>query len=544
MIAVKRFFFLTAVAVIVLLGPFFFGYHFTTIKDASLSYIKSAARSNNFHLLLPATGPNLNFCRLILSAAVTGYPEPIFIGWDGRGMYNGSESHLFKITETLAYLRSLPPTADNELVLILDAYDVWLQLRPEIMIERYYKVLQKNDERLKVEGILNRRYDTSNPPMRNTIVFGPDKIHWPQGPADAATWAVPESSMPRNAFGPDTDTDMYTARPRWLNSGTILGPVKDMRDMFSATVDMLSHKYNAEYEFRNSDQYYFAEVWAEQEIQRMRLREGEEVFAQPHHIPGGGVGKIPDIPPGKRTEYHMCLDYETEMFQTAAAYDHHLTWMRFNHSTLHPDLRRLSDTDRAAQTDQGLGRELRIDEWVLKSDIQRSPPPFAASLSSSSSSNAKSSSALPTSETWSSVLLGTNVVTQAAFPLFHVTGDKSLRDRWWPRMWFHPYSEQLLKDTHAARLAQRDPLLFATTGGGNVKWRGALPPSRTKYNAEGFGLPQRHEEQDEKGGAWRDSGEYVKWKDMCGAFEESKGLFVNALDAGREIPEEEYQAFE
>ncbi|KAF7196668.1 hypothetical protein HII31_02038 [Pseudocercospora fuligena] len=521
MIAIKRFIFLTAVAIIVLLGPFFFGYHFTTIKDASLSYINSASRSNNFHLLLPATGPNLNFCRLILSAAITGYPEPIFIGWDGRGMYNGSESHLFKITETLTYLRSLPPSSDNELVLVLDAYDVWLQLRPEIMIERYYKVLKKNDDRLRIEGILGKRYDSSNPPMRNTLVFGPDKIHWPQGSEDAATWAVPESSMPRNAFGPDTDTDMYTARPRWLNSGTILGPVKDMRDMFSATVDMLSKKYNAEYEFRNSDQYYFAEVWAEQEVHRMRLREGEEIFSQPHELPDGGVGRIPEIPEGKRTEYGICLDYETEMFQTAAAYDHHLTWMRFNHSTLHPDLRRLGDDQRAAETASGLGRELRIDEWVLKSDVRRSSPPFSA-LRDPQPEQAQSS--------WADVLLGTNVVTQDAFPLFHVTGDKSLRDRWWPRMWFHPYSEQLLKDTKALQLAQEDPRQFSVVDG--VRWRGAIPVM--KKNHDEFGLPE--DSKDSKGGGWRDSGEYVHWGDMCGAFEDKK-LYVEPVDAGREVPE-------
>lgn len=83
MIASKRFAFLSLVAVLVLLGPFFFGYHFTTIKDASLVYLKNASRSRAFHLLLPATGPNLNFCRLLLSAAVTGYPEQFLL--DGMG---------------------------------------------------------------------------------------------------------------------------------------------------------------------------------------------------------------------------------------------------------------------------------------------------------------------------------------------------------------------------------------------------------------------------------------------------------------------------
>lgn len=71
------------------------------------------------HLLLPATASNLNLCRLLLSGTISGWPEPILIGWEGDG-----SSHLFKISETLAYLRALDPSEDDSLVMVLDAYDV------------------------------------------------------------------------------------------------------------------------------------------------------------------------------------------------------------------------------------------------------------------------------------------------------------------------------------------------------------------------------------------------------------------------------------
>lgn len=476
--------------------------------------------------MLPATGPNLNFCRLLLSAAVTGYPEPIFIGWDGRGMYNGSESHLFKITETLTYLHSLPPSADNDLVLLLDAYDIWLQLRPEVMIERYYHVIKQNDERVKREGLLGKYHGGDY--IRHSIVVGPDKIHWPQGPEDAATWAVPESMLPKNAFGPETDQNMITARPRWLNSGTIIGPVKDLRDYFAATVDMLSRIFDTEYEFRTSDQYYFAEVWAEQEIQRMRLRDGEN-FNEAPDVGFDRLGIVPEIPKSRRTEYHICLDYSTELFQTAAAFEKHLTWMRFNQTTkAYPEL---PDTERyiGGETADGLAKELRIDQWKLQDDILQTDPPFAA---------ADNSEQMPKEQSWTEVMLGTNLVTQLAFPLFHVTGDKSVRDRWWPRMWFHPYAEDLLKatkrkqhapsksDTGRAKGLRDGQFEFAKAAG--INWRGAVPVI----------THTRPEIQDEKGGAWVSSGDYVPWNDMCAPFE-GANLYIPSDQAGKEIPFEE-----
>lgn len=530
MIATKRFALLTLGAFIVFLIPFLFGYHFTTIKDVSLEYIKNASRSRSLHLLLPATGPNVDFCKLLLSAAVTGYPEPIFIGWDGRGIYNGSQSHLFKITETLTYLRSLPPSADSDLVLLLDAYDIWLQLRPEIMIERYYHVLKQNDQRVKEEGLLNRFHGGAR--IHHSIVVGPDKVHWPQGEEDAATWAVPISMLPENAFGPDTDHNMITARPRWLNSGTIMGPVKDIRDYFSATVDMLSRKYDSNYEFRTSDQYYFAEVWAEQEIQRSRLRDGADFDEKPD-VGNGVTGIVPDIPPGRRTEFHVCLDYSLELFQTAAGFERHLTWMRHNQtSKAYPDLTTNPD-EPEPEVASGPAKELRIDQWLLQDDIMASEPPFAAIDSSWTDT--------PPEQSWSEALLGTNVVTQLVYPLFHITGDKTLRDRWWPRMWFHPHAELLLKATkhnqhsrsntaQSRKAGLRDgQYVFATAAG--ATWRGALPIMASPRPATLAG-------QQEKGGAWIDTGEYVPWNYMCGAFEGPQ-LYIGQEDAGREMSQEE-----
>lgn len=482
MLFARRSFVLITTAFFALFGLFFFGLHFSTIRYASREFLSSPSRSRTLHLLVPATSANLNLCRLLLSAAITGYPEPIFIGWGGRGIYNGTESHLFKITETLTYLRSLPPSADDDLVLLVDGYDVWMQLRPDVMISRYSKVLAANEERVRKDGILGKEIEGTQ--VRNTVVFGPDKIHWPQGRNDPPVWAAPESPLPRYAFGPKTDTDMHTARPRFLNSGTIMGPVKDVREVFLAALDMLSRKYDAEWEFRNSDQFYLAEVWGEQEINRRKLQYGSQYAARPRAINKHII--IPDIPAGKRTEYHICLDYESELFQAATAWERSLAWMRFNDSTPLP------------KEDKEVWSESAMKTWTLRQDILASEPPFAATED-------------PDDGSWEEVMLGTNTVSKSPFPLFHVTGNKMVLEWWWPRMWFHPHGERLLKaarrrELNNVRSVQNADKNFTFVDG--VQWKGARPIQA-----------QAHVDYVGKGGAWQTSGRWIPWNSMCSAHE-------------------------
>jgi hypothetical protein len=166
--------------------------------------------NRQLHLLLPATASTLNFCRLLLSSTITGYPDPILIGWDGHGKYDGSKSHLFKISETLAYLNNLPASNDDDLVLLIDAYDIWLILRPDVIISRYFDLLERSNARLQSQGLYGRQHGGAE--IRNTLFWGPDKICWPVESRRAACWAVPESPLRRKAFGPDTDTWMVLNR--------------------------------------------------------------------------------------------------------------------------------------------------------------------------------------------------------------------------------------------------------------------------------------------------------------------------------------------
>jgi hypothetical protein len=431
-----------------------------------------------FHLLLPATASNVDLCKLLLSAVITGYPNPILLGWQGHGQYNGSESHLFKISETLAYLNNLPPSADNDLVLVLDAYDIWLQLRPDVLIKRYHTAIEKSNNRLRRESV--HGIDHAGATIKQSILFGPDKTCWPDDERRAACWAVPDSSLAADIFGPATDSWMVLNRPRWLNSGTIMGPAQDMRAMFAATMDMVRRKYDEGFEFRNSDQYYFQEMWAEQEIGRLMRRDGK---VEAPLVRGDVRGVIPDIPKGIRTEFHVALDYESDVFQTSAAYTEYLTWMSFNHST--------------PVIDQAGGLTKRIDQMVLSEDIEISLPPFG---------NDRSNKGLPAGKTWADMMLGTNMVTQQVFPVWHMTGEKSYRTRWWPRMWFHPHAEALLNAAkREASERKKGAKVVAKVNG--VSYTGAGMQLREGHSETGVGV-------------WTGQGTFVSWDSMCSTYSE------------------------
>lgn len=466
--------------------------HATTLAKQYLRSNKNhdAAQTRRLHMLVPATDPNLNFCRFLLSNTIAGYPDPILIGWHGHGAYDGKESHLFKISESLVYFDSLPREQDDDLVLMVDAYDIWMLLRPEVIISRYNTIVKEQASRLEEEGILGKL--NGDIPVENTLLFGADKICWPRGGRDPGCWTPPQSPLREQAFGPDTDSWMVPNRPRWLNSGTLIGPVGHMRDMFNATMENVLRTFDDDYDHRNSDQYYFQDVWAEQELTRMKLRDGAMRAPVVDHEGNGREirGDIPDIPDTRRTEYRLSVDFGVDIFQTAAGFTEYLGWMSFNNTT--------------PVSHEDANRRRRMDELELPQDILRSKPPFQTRYPVDG---------LPRDKSWKDVVLGVNVAQQVVWPLFHVTGDKKYRDTWWHYAWFTGHAEALLSDATEPLADKELPEPIAvvdgvkyvaadTSGIKNVTWAGG------------------------RGGGWSDLGERYEWDDLCGEFEKDEKLYL------------------
>jgi hypothetical protein len=423
--------------------------------------------ASHFHFLTVATNTEINLCRLLLSASVLSYPQPVLVDWAGEGKYNASETHLAKIVGPLRYLESLPQSKDNDIVLLVDGYDVVMQLGPDVLLQRYFDAVAAADARLKVQ--LGAGYVQQHG-VYDSIIFGPDKTCFPDNPLRVACWAIPESPLPPNSFGPTTDADMEHARPRWLNSGTIMGPAGDMRAMFRATVDKMTKTWDPDFELHNSDQLYFGEVWGDQEYSRTLSRFGQSAVPNPDDEEEEKI--VPNLADGRETDVHIGLDYDSSLFQSVAGYENYLTWLTFH-------------TPQSVESETLTPRKLD-----LQKDVVASPLPFGAVRDDAWLSGL----------TWNDLSLGINLVTGFVFPVLHFTGDKSLRDLWWSRMWYFDNAERLLR---ASAKIKQDKIGKKPING--IRWEKNIP-----YKSKGKGI-----------GAWSDQGERFSWDELCRDYEEA-----------------------
>ena len=148
--------------------------------------------------------------------------------------------------------------------------------------------------------------------------------------ARPACWAVSNTNLDEYAFGPETAGPLQSrSQPRWLNSGTIIGPAQDLKDLFQATLAEIHANHTTD-----SDQYYLAEVFGRQEFARLQrnsrlleryraVRYGDESVKLTTQIVRSDA-----ITTGVQTEFHIGIDYESRIFQTLAYWKQFLVWMR------------------------------------------------------------------------------------------------------------------------------------------------------------------------------------------------------------------------
>ncbi|KAL2066691.1 hypothetical protein VTL71DRAFT_2763 [Oculimacula yallundae] len=446
------------------------------------------------HFLVPATSSNEHLCKLMISAAILRYPTPVIINWGAaEDPDNPNAGHIQKVDSLLGYLDDLTSAGkEDDLVLIVDGFDVHFQLPAEVLLKRYFESNEVAQKRINSQiGTISAHSND----VRQTVIFGQDRSCWPSWPWGQnwqGCWLAPESSYSKSAFGPDTDNetlvhDKSTTRARYLNSGTLMGPVGDVRDVFQAALSNIAQNHTTD-----SDQYYFANVWAEQEYSRRMLQSEpftKEEKADKYYL-------WPKVEEGRETELHIGLDYEGLLWQVLGFFRPSVTWMTFNGDPT--PARSVSGSRR-----KSFVRDQYLDR-TLPDDLATSRPPFAAVLEQlASHGQTGKATDLPTHLTWHDLRLGINSISNNIFPMLHYTGPKMFREYWWPRMWFYPYAEALLK---AAASLDRAPISDHVIGG-KVWWPADVGTTSGK--------------KDEKGGAFSDKGDWLPWGDICAAHETS-----------------------
>lgn len=446
----------------------------------------------------------------------------------------GGGTHLFKISKVLEWLQNLPSNRDDDLVMMMDGYDVWFQLQKEVLIQRYHQINSEANERIRKR--MGRAADIER--ITQTIIFGSGKRCFPNEIHTVACWPLPPSPLPKDMWEGNTDTTIgsfpnawSTTRQKFLNSGIIIGPAKDMRTLFAraaAKVEELGQEPEpddngskwSEKVYHSSDQSVFNMIFGEQEYQRevMRIRhiswfhnpllKLQQLFGKnPSYttatLEGNQIINILDPPwahadvlhlPGKPKEFGIGLDYWSLLsFQTANS-ERNGGWLTYNGSLeeqvenrgrwdckphLQPELPSDILSSSAPLVAKSAFDSIGLPELEAEQRQQQPPPPPPRWLEQSTQDLSPAS--------WDAVPLYTNICAGTVPVMVHLNGDKKARDTDWEKMWFQPSAVELAR---VCQPRQGESLL-----------KGAQESGR---------------ETVEPGSAFADTGVTLKYADLCG----------------------------
>ncbi|KAK3709708.1 hypothetical protein LTR37_010735 [Vermiconidia calcicola] len=463
------------------------------LEDANDSAVSLGERTNKLHVLLPASNREINLCKTLLTSFVLGYPTPTLIAWNqtfDKGYLLGGGSHVAKVSGVLEWLEAQDPSADNDLVLMMDAYgsfnlyddarniqahlqaDIWFQLRKETLVSRYYSINEHANRRLSQR--LGKAFDSEG--IEQTIIFGAGKRCAPNQLHTVACYPIPESPLPEDLYGANTDTVMgrnkYTSnRQRYLNSGYIMGPVKDMRQMFRRAWEKVeaikdqaewdNGSHGSDFMYHGSDQSIFNTMLGEQEFQRevMHRRHLSYSRSKGKQKPTWIEGTLIDdqlnpsfthepMEPkaGKPDEFGMGLDYWSELGQQTVNAEEDARYIVFNANIKDQVKDRNGLFDCPSRVSGTLPKDIRLTE---------------APMSNTNSEGDVS---------WADVPLYTNLCLDRVPVMIHHNGDKAAREFAWPRMWIQPHARQLM-----AGVLEQGSAIASTPDGGAMSWADLCP---------------------------------------------------------------------
>lgn len=377
-------------------------------------------------LLIPQDSPTPDLCKTIFSGMANGYPSPIILNWDNdrdRVASGLDTSHLYKIIKGVSYLDKMMAEEaneadrifENDLIIIVDALDVWWQLPPDLLIKRYHDLNRDANERLA------KQWDAPGPmPMKQTIIAGAGKRCWPDPSYGIELHCdeLPISPERPDLYGESTDVPGkdHAQRPRNFNAGTIIGPAGDLRRFFRRTLDRMSRVQSHHPKIR-TDQGLQGEVWGEQEMFRNWLRR-QPNRSSPEFLNDPMVKTIIE-----NFEYGVSVDYFQQLWMPTNTKELDAEFLLLNNQT-YIDIK---------------SAELAIEPVRLRGvpeDVKNTKNPLLK--------------VLPENEVgdWGDLSLFADFFSQAVPVVVHhnayLDGLKERRKWWWDRTWFFPHLRRLV----------------------------------------------------------------------------------------------------
>ncbi|KAF2764687.1 hypothetical protein EJ03DRAFT_355556 [Teratosphaeria nubilosa] len=364
-------------------------------KPAHDSVTTRQQQTRYLYLLIPTSHADTELCKTVLTAQILGYPPPYLIHWDTSLDYPDRTSLRYteKLRLTRDFLQQLPEHAQDGMVILLDGPNSWFQLRPEILLNRFFKIVEEANGRL---------YETLPSDVIAEDDLEPSIVFSAQDRCIAGT-----EDLPSCYAVPQAPSAQAKRNLRWLNMGSAVGPVRNMLALFRRAVAKAERLETGVH-----DHEIMSEIFGEQELQHENLRSrhsswwrkvADEWLGRVRSSANGSVGKG-QYKEGAPDEFGITLDYANEL-----------------------DLSVVSGIDSIASSKHN---------WVA-ADIAQSMLPYWTI----------SGYNVPTNKTWTDIDLLTDYRSNSVPAIISFNYDKDhvldLHQKWWQSLWLQPHARNL-----------------------------------------------------------------------------------------------------
>lgn len=406
------------------------------------------------HLLIPATQGSRGVCRTLTSAMILEYPPPTMIGYgDESSGQTDLERIVKRITRVRDYLKDSKAVHDHDFVLIVDSQNVFFQLPPRVLVQRFQNILRTTNLKIqKKYGFVELQNSEGDPPemvqrYSQRVLFGASKECVDGLQNDPGCASVPQSSLAPDVYGWKTDVypDGHLNRPRWLNPGTVIGQAADLRLIYDEVLRYLEKQQHRHSNKTLGVHHALTQMYGRQEVVRELERRRTTSVGKEWLYWMLGISEATNITKvslrlqkDHRYEYGIGVDYESQLFFNQILSRRDVTWIKYNNIT---------KTSRL-QGEYGVPRERRL---LLPGDIADLPNPFLQHRFAREETMVPIWNATldklpdPNNHSWHNVPLMTNPHSASVPVLVHVNGTSTLRNTWWEKMWFYPWGRALLR---------------------------------------------------------------------------------------------------
>jgi hypothetical protein len=349
--------------------------------------------TQTLHLAIPTPDLDPEVCKTVLSAEVLHYSTPTFIRWDAEER-DPQEQIRRRMTAVRDYLNKLLEHHGNDTVILTGSANTWFQLRPEVLLKRYYDINRQGNERLVASVGAERVLEES---IEQTVVFSAS--------SECGAASVDAIECSRVPEYPLKKQSSHMNAPRYLSQDVVVGRVKDVYEIYRRAVAVVEQRDDVA-----SELAIFSEIFASQEHHRSLIR--PETLSWSQRFQGWFSGSYSHTPLAGRNatihrqphadEFGIGLDYAGELSMDAS---------------------------------KGPESFMIAQHKNPPQDVVSSMPPFWSTTGQG----------LPLNKTWSDLEMFTNAQTRSSPVMIRTnsTDYPDVRERQWSRLWLRSYSRKL-----------------------------------------------------------------------------------------------------